>query len=173
LARSVAGDDVDQALAQLGAAVARHPYDARLYLLRGSVLASAGAVDLARADFSRAVLLSPALDEARFMLGQLEHAVGHHHEAWAMWSPFRASGPDASATAHLGAAMLWLIEGDDAAGRHHLEIALTRSPSDAVHDHIGRLLARFELNRAAPSGPEDTAMPHFLVTDYLSGQTRH
>jgi tetratricopeptide (TPR) repeat protein len=173
LTRAVTSDNVDQALEQLEATIARHPYDARLYLLRGSILASAEAMDLARADFSRSALLSPALDEARFMLGQLEYAAGHPHEAWAIWAPFRASGADASATAHLGAAMLWLMEGDDASSRRHLETALTLSPSDAIRDHIERLLARFELNESVPSGPDDTTLPHFLVTDYLSGQTRH
>jgi hypothetical protein len=172
LARSVAGGDAGETLSQLDAVIVRHPYDARLYLLRGSMLASVEAGDRARDDFTRATVLAPGLDEARFMLGQLEYTSGNPLEAYAIWAPFRVTDAGTSAVAHLGAAMLCLIDGDAAASRRHLETALTRSPGDAIRDHVERLLGQLGMETTAPTEPE-TGMPHFLLSDYLSGQTRH
>ncbi|MDR6935151.1 hypothetical protein [Luteibacter sp. 3190] len=68
--------------------------------------------------------------------------------------------------------MLHLLEGDPVSARRRLETARSRESGAAVRDHIEKLLSNLgepENTSAAP----DANMTHFLLSDYLSGQTRH
>lgn len=82
----------EEALALLDAAVSRHPADARLALLRGSVYASQGAYPQAFADLSQAVVMAPELYAARFMLGYLELCHRGAAQAIAVWHPLTQLG---------------------------------------------------------------------------------
>lgn len=175
LARSVANDPAIEALARLDAAITSYPLDARLHLLRGALFASMDAHDSARADLSRATLLSPSLDEARFMLGQLAYMQGSVSEARALWGAFQLPNNEASSVALLGAAMIDLLDGNRDDAHQRLTTALDRQPSAAVREHVQRLLGQMDTREGASgeAKSEEGVMAHFLLSDYLSGQMRH
>ena len=175
LSQAVAVDPARDAIQQLDGAIADHPLDARLYLLRGATLASIDEHARARFDLSRATLLSPSLEAARFMLGQLEYTLENLAEARAIWSGFDDEGGAASAVSSLAMAMVASIDGDLQAAREHLRFALDRSPEDSVRAHIERLLVHLDTGDLAPTHGSalDERMPHFLVSDYLTSGSQH
>lgn len=173
LADSVAKDDPGQALARLDDAAGHHPQDGRLFLLRGSVFASIDEVDNARRDLSRAMLLAPGLDEARLMLGQLEYTQGQRDEARALWSAFLPARDDPSAASLLGAAMVFIIDGELEQARSRLVAALAALPSDAIRHHVESVLREVESHMQESHADERGGMSHYLLSDYLASQLKH
>jgi len=69
------GDEI-AAIARIGALIARHPDDARLHFLGGSLLAAQARYEEARRAIARSVELAPDYAIARFQLGLLELSSG-------------------------------------------------------------------------------------------------
>lgn len=84
LVRAMQSGD-DRQLARADALLARHPDDARLHFLRGSILASAGRFIEAHQALSRAVQLAPDFAIARFQLGFLQLTSGETNNALETW----------------------------------------------------------------------------------------
>lgn len=174
LANLMRHGDATHTLAALTEALVVHPHDARIYLLRGSLYASEADVVHARLDLREAALLDPFLEEARFMLGYLEYTEGHLPEAQAVWKPLLGVA-DNSPIRMLATAMLSLLNGDTTRGRDELESVLALTPSDAIRTFVDGMLGELRLRRTPP---DDVATnlplaPHFLISDYVSNQTKH
>ncbi|SDZ15790.1 hypothetical protein SAMN04487939_1197 [Lysobacter sp. yr284] len=113
----------DEALALLDAAVSRHPADARLALLRGSVYASQGAYPQAFADLSQAVVMAPELYAARFMLGYLELCHRGAAQAIAVWHPLTQLG-EHEALGDFARGLTLLVTGEPEQARAFLQRGL-------------------------------------------------
>lgn len=113
----------DEALALLDAAVSRHPADARLALLRGSVYASQGAYPHAFADLSQAVVMAPELYAARFMLGYLELCHRGAAQAIAVWHPLTQLG-EHEALGDFARGLTLLVTGEPEQARAFLQRGL-------------------------------------------------
>lgn len=170
LAVSVTQDPPNRALELLDQALERYPRDARILLLRGSIYASIRDTVPARADFTRAMILSPALEEARLMLGQLEYDEGMVDEARAVWSSFLSDTNPRTAVTLVGQAMVCLLDGLAEPAENHLRDALLASPSEAIRTYIEQLLGRLDTRDAGGAGDGPS---HYLLSDYLSSQSRH
>lgn len=171
LANTVMQDPPERAIEALDDTLRLHPRDGRLLLLRGSVFASLKETDKARTDFTRAMILSPSLGEARLMLGQLEYGEGNQDEARAIWAGFVAPDAPHNAVTLIGAAMLGLLDGHVDTATPQLQEALRLTPSDALRQHAEDLLARL----AGPTSDDNAteSMSHYLLSDSLTSQSRH
>jgi tetratricopeptide (TPR) repeat protein len=166
----------EEALAALAQALQTWSGDARLYLLRGAIFASQNHPDEARMDLSRAIVLDPELDTARFLLGYLELTAGAPMDAIAVWGPLAAT-PE-SALGSFAAGMIDLIEDRLSASLAHFNHGLQApAGSAALMPFIRSIIERTEqaLNESAQtSGAQaDGAIEHFLLADYLAKPTQH
>jgi cytochrome c-type biogenesis protein CcmH/NrfG len=155
-------------LAGLNEAIATFPADARLLIMRGALYASQGEHSNAEADLTRAVVLAPREDDARFMLGQLAYAHGDRTEAIVIWTAFAMEPKVNSASGCLGMAMLAWLAADRDTCKAWLHSGLQSQPSDAIRHHIVAVLAEVEAS-AQPSGATALASAsHFLASGYQS-----
>jgi tetratricopeptide (TPR) repeat protein len=88
------GND-EAGLAELDRLLGKYPLDARLYFLKGSVLAGVQRYVDGRAAMQKAVEVAPGFELARFQLGFLELTSGLAADAAATWEPFGSLEPDA------------------------------------------------------------------------------
>lgn len=173
LAQMMLRGDAHELGRALQEAMAAYPHDARIYLLRGSLLASKDDFTGARSDLREAILLDPFLEEARFMLGYLEYTNGNVSEARALWKPLLGSA-GSSPVSTLGWAIVSILDGNVTEARDALELALTLGPSEAIGSYIRRLLGELGESATIFEPSSDTSMAaHFLISDYLSNQTKH
>lgn len=160
----------EDALTAIDEAMAQWPSDARLHLLRGAMLAHQTQYDEARTALSRAVVLAPALDMARLMLGQLEVTENRPAEAVVTFRPLAMHGND-EATRLFATGMIDLLEGRLSAAAENLQASLSTSPPvPALASHVHALLKGIDealhgQNDETPS--VDSAANHFLLGDYL------
>ncbi|ALN93538.1 tetratricopeptide repeat protein [Lysobacter gummosus] len=180
----------DEALAMLDQAIARHPADARLALLRGSVYASLGQYPGAFADLSQAIVMAPDLHAARFMLGYLELCHKGAAQALAVWQPLTqldesqplgdfARGLTQLVTGQPEQARAYLQRGLDG-NRDHPELSpfiatlIEKSHeivADAADAQAGdsALAAGIAIAEANPAdGDEPSPSSHLLLGDYLA-----
>jgi tetratricopeptide (TPR) repeat protein len=166
----MAADSADAAVA-IGALLMRHPDDARLHFLNGSLAASVKDYEAARNAMTEAVRLAPGFAIARYQLGFLEFSMGLPAAASETWGPLSALDEGdplrlfATGLEHLGR-----DEFDDATRLLERGIALNHDNA-AINADIGLLLN--EIRRLSqPDAPSPTSA-HFLLQQYGFKVTRH
>ena len=90
---ALATADPGRASSQIDTLLVRHPGDARLHFLQGSLLAGAQDYSAARAAMRRAVELAPDYAIARFQLGLLLLTSGDARGAEETWAPLEKLPP--------------------------------------------------------------------------------
>ncbi|KVC83870.1 hypothetical protein WL18_21435 [Burkholderia ubonensis] len=171
IARLMDGPD-DDALVQLGAALAHWPGDHRLWFLRGSIYAGQQRRDEARADFARTIVLAPDFDIARFMLGVADLLDGRVQEAAAVWATLdeRLSQHDALWLFKTG--LLALCDDRFDAALDWLKQGLAVNQRYPVIDgYIEQVIAHLET--MTRNGDDKATGGHLLLSGYLASRTRH
>jgi tetratricopeptide (TPR) repeat protein len=166
-----------EALDALADAMANHPHDARLLLMRGSIYASQGRSSEAHTDLSRAIILDPSLSTARFLLGYLELISGKAGDAVAIWQPLAAYSPDTVLGLFAGG-MVDLVQGRAESALELFTRGLQgESQATALTPFIQSMIPKIE-SILAENGQADRSnlevdAGHFLLADYLANRTQH
>lgn len=164
----------EAALELLDAAIKRHPADARLALLRGSVFASQGHYPGAFADLSQAIVMAPELHAARFMLGYLELCHKGAAQAIAVWQPLTVLD-EGDALGNFARGLTQLVTGDIEQARAYLQRGLDENAkhpelSPFVEALIAKSYEIVDSTDRQDAGTEDEPSPssHLLLGDYLA-----
>ena len=166
-------DDEELALRILDEQYAAHPYDARLPMVRGPLLAGRGEYGVAGIDLRDALALAPAMHVARFMLGYLELVTSAPARAVTVWAPLLDLDSDPALQAFTQGMVLTvqdrLTEAQAAfrtglaAGDTHPELVrLVRALEQALGIALG------QQGQAEPVGSEEDAGRHWLLGGYLA-----
>ena len=129
------------------------------HLARGNVLVNNGKREEAAAEYRKAAELSPKSGLARERLGDTLYDLGRKSEALAAYRD-AAHVDDGSPTTHIGAARVLSDQGDLAAARAELTVALERAPSN-----LYALLSRGNL--AARAGDRKAALADYAQAVHL------
>jgi tetratricopeptide (TPR) repeat protein len=154
----------------IDAALAEHPDDARLYFLKGSVLAGDGDFAAARTALRRAVDLAPDYAIARFQLGFLLLTSGEGHAAQEAWGPlFGLAGDNPLRLFASGLAAL--ARDDFAAAARLLKEGMARGDNAALNRDMGLILEK--LGEVAATGASPSSSVDLLLQQAAFKATRH
>ncbi len=156
--------DLDQAIADYGEALARNPRHATAYYDRGSAWRLKGDYDKAIADYDRAIALDPRYEDAFVNRGVAYARKGDADRAISeLTTALMLDGSDVVAYRNRGDA--YVDKGDLALAREDYDEAIRRAPGDAdalrgrgyLHFYAGEFAAAADdLARVLASEPDDT-----------------
>lgn len=159
-------------LTRVEALIEAYPEDARLYFLRGSLLAGLRRYPAGAAAMAEALRIAPDYEIARFQLGFLHFTSGDATEASQVWAPLTASAQDAPLRLFVeGLQRLAADDWDGAAERLERGIALN-TVNAPLNTDMRRLLSEIAARRGtAEEDPmSDTQR---LLQRYDAPSSRH
>jgi Flp pilus assembly protein TadD len=152
----------------------RHPGDARLHFVRGSLHAGRGDYALARSEIATAIELAPDFAIARFQLGLLHLTSGDAHAAEAVWQPLLSLASD-NPLRSFAEGLYALIRDDFAVALAMLERGIAANHDNAPLNHDMKLLID-EIrgrNLEATDEAKASSATHMLLQQATIRPTRH
>lgn len=160
----------EDAFEQLEQLISRHPGDARLHFLRGSLLIGAGRSIEAHAALSEAVKIAPDYALARFQLGFFELTSGEPARARQTWAPLDAQFAPDHYLVRFANGLRHLIEDRFEAVIEELDAGILANDENPPLNGDMRLIVEACRKQLEPSAATDEASATSLLLDQFAAR---